>query len=241
MIAGLPRGTVTFLFTDIEGSTELSRRHLAAYPLPQRLFQIEAEGLRSDFPALSTKIRGGAIATVLAIDLVGWGRVLRELGDDGAAIAASEYHGIVSEIARANDGIEVERVADQSMCVFPSPRGAVVAVATIRDELRGRDWIHGTGKPELSAAVHTGRLAGIGAGQLGSVAFRVTTLCRSATPGQVLVSHSTQALLEGEILPGVELRDLGERDLPWMTPGRVYELIDRHGSRGLPESDAAAS
>ena len=31
MDAGLPRGTVTFLFTDIEGSTELSRRHGATY------------------------------------------------------------------------------------------------------------------------------------------------------------------------------------------------------------------
>ena len=31
MDARLPRGTVTFLFSDIEGSTELSRRHGAAY------------------------------------------------------------------------------------------------------------------------------------------------------------------------------------------------------------------
>ena len=31
MHPGLPRGTVTFLFSDIEGSTELSRRHGAGY------------------------------------------------------------------------------------------------------------------------------------------------------------------------------------------------------------------
>src|SRR6476659_10233648 len=31
MDPGLPRGTVTFAFSDIEGSTELSRRHGAAY------------------------------------------------------------------------------------------------------------------------------------------------------------------------------------------------------------------
>jgi len=34
-----------------------------------------------------------------------------------------------------------------------------------------------------------------------------------------------QALLEGEILRGLEMRDLGERELPGMSPGRVYELI----------------
>ncbi len=33
------------------------------------------------------------------------------------------------------------------------------------------------------------------------------------------------ALLEGEILGELELRDLGERQLPRMTPTRVYELL----------------
>ena len=56
-------------------------------------------------------------------------------------------------------------------------------------------------------------------------AWRVIGLCRSAESGQILVSHATQALLEGEILRGLEMRDLGERELPGMTPGRVYELI----------------
>ena len=51
-------------------------------------------------------------------------------------------------------------------------------------------------------------------------------LCNSAEPGQVLVSHSTHALLEGEVLGELELRDLGERELPGMTPTGVYELIN---------------
>ena len=50
-------------------------------------------------------------------------------------------------------------------------------------------------------------------------------LCRSAEPGQVLVSQSTQSLLEGEILTELELCDLGERELPGIPPTRVYELI----------------
>ena len=54
----------------------------------------------------------------------------------------------------------------------------------------------------------------------------MTVLCASAQPGQVLVSHSTHALLEGEILGKLELRDLGERDLPGITATRVYELVD---------------
>lgn len=155
---------------------------------------------------------------------------MRELGDDGAAAAAAAYHRIVAETARANDGGEVERAGDWAMCVFSSPKSALLAVAAIQMELRNSDWIEGTEKPELAAAVHSGRVTSLAAGHLGSPAARVAGLCKAAEPGQVLVSHSTQALLEGEVLGELGLRDLGEQELPGMTPTRVYELVGRSGS-----------
>ena len=205
---------------------DLGEHYLKDIPRPQRLFQIDADGLPSEFPALGAKAVAGTIATLLAIDLAGWSRVIRELGDDGAAAAAVAFHRIVAEIANENDGLEVERAGDQSLCLFQSPKGALLAVAAIQGELRSRDWIQGTDRPELAAGVHTGRLAGVAGGELGLTAWRVLRLCNSAEPGQILVSHSTHALLEGEILNELELRDLGERELRGMTPARVYELID---------------
>jgi class 3 adenylate cyclase len=205
--------------------SDLGDHYLKDISRPQRLFQIDADGLPSEFPPLGTRAAAGTIATLLAIDLAGWRRVMRELGDDGAAAAAAAYHRIVAETARANDGVEVERAADWAMCVFSSPKSALLAVAAIRAELRNSDWIPGIEKPELAAAVHTGRVTSLAGGQLGSPALRATLLCNSAEPGQVLVSHSTQALLEGEILRELELRDLGERELPGMTPTRVFELL----------------
>jgi len=193
---------------------------------PQRLFQIEADGLPSEFPPLGTSGAAGTIATLLAIDLDGWRRVMRELGDDGAAVAVTAYHRIVAETAHANGGAEVERAGDWAMCLFSAPKSALLAAAAIRVELRNSDWIRGTEKPEPAAAVHTGRVTGLSGGQLGSPAVRVIMLCNAAEPGQVLVSHSTQALLEGQILGELGLRDLGERELPGMTPTRVYELLD---------------
>jgi class 3 adenylate cyclase len=204
---------------------DLGEHYLKDIPRPQRLFQIDADGLQSEFPALGAKAVAGTIATLLAIDLAGWRRVIRELGDDGAARAAVEYHRIVAEIARVNGGVEIERTADNSMCLFQSPKGALLAITAIQAELRSRDWIEGTEKPELAAAVHTGRLAGVTGGELGWTAWRVVVLCDSAEAGQILVSHATQALVEGEILNGLELRDLGERELAGTTPARVYELI----------------
>ena len=204
---------------------DLGDHLLKDIPRPQRLFQIEADGLPSEFPQLGIRTAAGTIATLLAIDLAGWRRVMRDLGDDRAAAAAAEYHRTVAETARANDGAALERAADWTLCVFSSPKSALLAVAAIRVELRNNDWIQGTEKPELAAAVHTGRVARLEAGQLGSPALRVTLLCRAAEPGQVLVSHSTHALLEGEILGELGLRDLGERELPGITPMHVYELV----------------
>jgi class 3 adenylate cyclase len=203
---------------------DLGDHYLKDIPRPQRLFQIDADGLRSDFPPLGTRAAAGSIATLLFIDLAGWRRVMHELGDDGASAAAAVYHDIVGEVANANDGSLVERAADQTMCVFSSAKNAIAAAAAIRAALRSSDWIRGTEKPEVAAAIHTGRIAGRPGGQLGSPALRVVQLCELAEPGQVLVSHSTQGLLEGEVLGELVLRDLGERELPGMPAHRVLEV-----------------
>jgi class 3 adenylate cyclase len=50
-------------------------------------------------------------------------------------------------------------------------------------------------------------------------------LCKSADPGQILVSHATEALLEGEASE-VGLRDLGERTLNGSDrPAHVFEVV----------------
>jgi class 3 adenylate cyclase len=207
------------------GMRDLGDHYLKDLPRAQRLFQVDADGLPSDFPPLRTQAAAGSIATLLFIDLAGWRTVLRELGDDGAVAAATEYHRIVAEAAAENDGSLVEKAADQTLCIFSSARNAISAAAEIRAALEKGDWITGTQMPQFSAAIHTGRVAGHAGGQLGTPALRVTQLRQLAEPGQVLVSHSTQALLEGEILGELVLRDLGDRELPGMPPNRVYELV----------------
>jgi class 3 adenylate cyclase len=204
---------------------DLGEYYLKDIARPQRLFQVEADGLPSDFPPLGTRTVAGALATLLALDLSGWSRVMRELGDDGAAAAAAAYHRIVAQIAGANDGVDLERIGDWTMCAFSSAKNALLAAVEIRVALRTTDWIQGTEKPEPRVAVHTGRVTSLAGGHLGSSAHRVARLCNSAGPGQILVSHTTQALLEGEILGELRLRDLGERELPKTPPAHVYELL----------------
>jgi class 3 adenylate cyclase len=72
--------------------------------------------------------------------------------------------------------------------------------------------------------VHTGRLVARDHGAA-SVLY-VAQLVNEPEPGQILVSHSTEALLEGERLDPWWLRDLGERKVKGFdAPHRVFELV----------------
>jgi class 3 adenylate cyclase len=60
----------------------------------------------------------------------------------------------------------------------------------------------------------------------GASVLHLVLLLSEAEPGQILVSHSTEALLEGERLEPLQLNDLGERQLPrFDTPHRIFELV----------------
>lgn len=206
---------------------ELGEHTLKDIPQPQRLFQVEAEGLQSEFPSLAAPSVAGSIGTLLITDLDGWGQVMRQLGDDAASAAATSYQRIVEELVRAHNGRVVERSADAMLSLFSRPEEAVVTAALVQKALVERDWIQLRGnKPSLCAAIHTGRLAR-GEGHLGSPALRVVRLCKSAEPGQILVSDATRAMLEGQILDRLSLKDLGERTLAGIDEStHVYELVD---------------
>jgi class 3 adenylate cyclase len=206
---------------------DVGEHGLKDIPQPQRLFQVEAEGLQREFPPLAAPTPAGSIATLLSTDLLGWGEIMGQLGDDAASAAAASYQGIVEELVRAHNGRVVERSADATLSLFSRPEEAVVTAALVRTALDGRDWVDlAENKPTLCAAIHTGRLAR-GGGHIGSPAFRVLRLCKTAEPGQILVSHATYALLEGQILDPLSLHDLGERLLPGIDePAHVYELVD---------------
>jgi class 3 adenylate cyclase len=56
-------------------------------------------------------------------------------------------------------------------------------------------------------------------------------LLEAVDPWQILVSHATEALLEGERLDPLRLRDLGERQLPrFESPQRLFELVGDESS-----------
>ena len=196
-------------------------------PAPQRLFQLVASGLPSEFAppqSLAAALPRGSILTLLLTDLDGWQRVLRTLGDEGATAVARAYHAVVLDAVKSEGGYELEVVADTVLAGFERARDALRAAVTVRERLGDEPWYPDDNKPAVRIAIHSGRLVDPASRHLGTVGFRCVALNESAEPGQILVSHATEALLEGE-LPDVELRDLGERLLRQIErPVRVFEV-----------------
>jgi class 3 adenylate cyclase len=208
---------------------DLGEHRLKDLDRPQRLFQLNVDGLSTDFPppaSLDLAGTGPAIVTLLACDLAGWRTYMRAVGDDQAVATATTYHDIARREADSHGGRLVEAIADNVVLVFERPRDAIVAAIAIRDALRVEPWIADKHRCPVRSAVHSGRVVGSQGGLLGSTAMRTLALCEAAEPDQVVVSHSSEALLEGDVTD-FRLRDLGERTVDWLDrPARLFAVAD---------------
>jgi class 3 adenylate cyclase len=219
---------------DLE-SVEFELRDLGEFRLkdiarPQRLFELRVQGLEQEFAppkALDDESAldpYGRVGTLLGTDIVGFSRMLRDLGDDAAAEVAADFRRVVQESVAAHGGTTIEAVADNVFAVFEHARDAITCAASTRALLKRHTWP--TGAESVTAfAIHTGRL--VAKDHMGASAFHLARLLGEAEPWQILVSHSTEALLEGERLEPLQVRDLGERLLPgFESPHRVFELVE---------------
>ena len=79
----------------------------------------------------------------------------------------------------------------------------------------------------LAVVIHSGRWSGSPRKpEAGTALYRLSRFAKIGQPGQVVVSYSTAALLEGDPRYS-RLRNLGEVDVPdFDEPVRAYELLD---------------
>ena len=155
----LPSGTVTFLFTDVEGSTKL----------------------------------------------------LHELGADEYAEALAEHRRVIRDACARHDGVEVDTQGDAFFVAFPTAPGALAAAGEMTESLAA-------GPIQVRIGLHTGTPLLTGEGYVGGDVHRAARIAAAGHGGQVLVSSSTAALLEADLVDlGVHrFKDLG-------APERVYQ------------------
>ncbi len=172
-MAGLPSGTVTFLFTDIEGSTTRWEHQRAAMQ---------------------------------------------------AALA--RHDAILRTVIEAHGGHVFKTVGDAFCAVFTSAPDALEAALAAQRALQAEAWDGAVAALHVRMALHTGTVQQRDGDYFGPPLNRVARLLSAGHGGQVLLSQATRELVRDDLLPGAELRDLGEhrlRDL--IRPEHVFQLV----------------
>jgi DNA-binding NarL/FixJ family response regulator/class 3 adenylate cyclase len=169
----LPTGTVTFLFSDVEGSTELLRR-------------------------------------------------LR----DGYADVMADHELLLRRAFQDAGGHEINTQGDSFFVAFRRPKEAVTAAVDAQRAIALHPW------PDEAAmrvriGIHTGEATVTGDRYVGLAVHRAARICAAGHGGQVLLSQTTQALLEEEEELGeLDFADLGPRSLKdFDRPIRIYQLL----------------
>jgi DNA-binding NarL/FixJ family response regulator/class 3 adenylate cyclase len=169
----LPSGTVTFLFSDVEGSTQLLRQ-------------------------------------------------LRE----GYADVLAEHQRLLRDAFEEAGGHEVNTQGDSFFIAFRKPRDAVLAALAGQRALEGHSWPAGV-EVRVRMGIHTGEALLADDEYHGLAVHRAARICAAGHGGQILVSQTSQTLLEDEEheLPGLTLRDLGRQRLKdFDRPVGIFQL-----------------
>jgi DNA-binding NarL/FixJ family response regulator/class 3 adenylate cyclase len=170
----LPTGTVTFLFSDVEGSTELLR-------------------------------------------------TLR----DGYADVMADHERLLRSAFEAAGGHEINTQGDSFFVAFRKPKDAVGAALEAQRAIGSHQWPEGA-EMRVRIGIHTGEASVAGDRYVGLGVHRAARICAAAHGGQVLISQTTQALLEEdeELLGELDFGDLGPRSLKnFDRPVRIYQLL----------------
>ncbi|HET7420347.1 MAG TPA: tetratricopeptide repeat protein [Candidatus Dormibacteraeota bacterium] len=164
----LPVGTLTFLFTDIEGSTQLMQKLGPRY-----------------------------------VD------------------AQVEHHGILREAFQNKKGRELRTEGDSFFCVFESALDACGAAAQAQ-----RGFVERRSPLRVRVGLHTGEAPLVGDEYIGLDVHHAARVAAAAHGGQVLISETTQALVERALPPDLRVRDLGVHRLKDLArPEHLYQLV----------------
>jgi DNA-binding NarL/FixJ family response regulator/class 3 adenylate cyclase len=183
----LPTGTVTFLFSDVEGSTELLRR-------------------------------------------------LR----DGYADVMADHERLLRSAFQQTGGHEINTQGDSFFVAFRKPKDAVGAAVRAQRAVARHPWPE-EGELRVRIGIHTGEATVAGDQYVGLAVHRAARICAAAHGGQVLLSQTTQALLEDEEELGeLDFSDLGPRSLKdFDRPVRIYQLLAPDLPAEFPELRSA--
>jgi predicted ATPase len=151
--------------------------------------------------------------TLLFTDIEGSTRLVDKLGERYSEVLG-EHHRVLREAFERHGGVEAGTQGDSFFVVFSSAAAALAAAMEAQRNLA-------QGPVRVRMGLHTGEPKVTDEGYVGLDVHRAARIGAAGHGGQVVVSETTRALLDGDF----DLRDLGEhrlKDLP--DPIRLFQL-----------------
>ena len=149
---------------------------------------------------MSRELPTGTV-TFLFTDIAGSTRLLHAVGPDAYAEALGHHRRVLRDATAAHGGVEVDTQGDAFFIAFPTAEGAAAAALAANEALAG-------GPVSIRMGLHTGTPTLTSEGYVGVDVHRGARVAALAHGGQVVVSPTTAALLDGQ-----PLRDLGPHRL----------------------------
>lgn len=157
--------------------------------------------------------------TLLFSDIQGSTSMLEQLGPERYAKVLEEHRRLLREVFDRYEGYEVDEEGDAFLIAFGRAGDAVAAAAAGQQSLAQNVWPENV-EPRVRMGLHTGEPLAIPPKYVGMDVHRAARIMAAAHGGQVVVSETTAALLDG-----VALHDLGEHRLKdLLEPVRLYQL-----------------
>ena len=165
--------------------------------------------------------------TFCMTDIEGSTRLLAELGDDYGPVLQT-HRGIVRTQLARHSGTEVETEGDSFFCVFGRAADAVLCAVEVQRCLAAHPW-PGSRPVRVRIGLHTGEATLGDEGYVGLDVHRVARVSAAAHGGQILLTASTHALLEGHWPPGVADVPLGAHRLKDLSAPVVLHQVVADG------------
>jgi class 3 adenylate cyclase/DNA-binding CsgD family transcriptional regulator len=163
--------------------------------------------------------------TFLFTDVEGSTRLLKKLGRDRYGDLLAAHNRLLRIAFSEGGGVEIDTKGDSFFVVFRSAGAAVEAAANAQRALAENDWPDGA-DVRVRMGLHTGEASVGSEGYVGFAVHQASRIGDAGHGGQVLLSSTTAELVRHDLPSGIELRDLGDSNLPdFDRPERLFQLV----------------
>ena len=164
------------------------------------------------------------IVTIVFTDIEDSSGLVSRLGDQGARDRVRRHDDVLREVARANDGVEIERAGDGFMIAFSTATKALAFAVDLQRRISGAAADDGTAEHaslRVRVGMETGEVIAEEQGYFGRTVFQASRIADVAVGGQIVVSQATRLIGSPS---GLEFRDIGEHELKGL--GGQHRLYD---------------